>query len=106
MNPSELYSTLNRELENIKEAKTFKYEVPLESEQGGEVIVEGHKVVMLASNNYLGLANHPRIKEAAIRSVDDHDLLLNGQWLILSLLEHLRQALTAINTTLGNLIQV
>ncbi|PYT05999.1 MAG: 8-amino-7-oxononanoate synthase, partial [Acidobacteria bacterium] len=51
MNPSELYATLNRELENIKEAKTFKYEVPLESEQGGEVMVEGHKVVMLASNN-------------------------------------------------------
>src|SRR5207247_7533980 len=71
MNLSELYSTLNRELENIKEAKTFKYEVPLESEQGGEVMVEGHKVVMLASNNYLGLANHPRIKEAAHRGIDE-----------------------------------
>lgn len=71
MNPSELYSTLNRELDNIKEAKTFKYEVPLESEQGGEVTVEGHRVVMLASNNYLGLANHPRIKEAAHRAIDE-----------------------------------
>ena len=71
MNPSELYSTLNRELENIKEAKTFKYEVPLESEQGGEVTVEGQKVVMLASNNYLGLSNHPRIKEAAHRGIDE-----------------------------------
>ena len=71
MNPSELYSTLNRELDNIKEAKTFKYEVPLESEQGGEVVVEGRKVVMLASNNYLGLANHPRIKEAAHRGIDE-----------------------------------
>ena len=71
MNPNELYSTLNRELENIKEAKTFKYEVPLESEQGGEVTVEGHKVVMLASNNYLGLSNHPRIKEAAHRAIDE-----------------------------------
>src|SRR5712692_11527794 len=71
MNPSELYSTLNSELEKIKEAKTFKYEVPLESEQGGEVMVEGRKVVMLASNNYLGLANHPRIKEAAHRGIDE-----------------------------------
>jgi glycine C-acetyltransferase len=71
MNPSELYSTLNRELEAIKEAKTFKYEVPLESEQGGEVTVEGHRVVMLASNNYLGLSNHPRIKEAAHRAIDE-----------------------------------
>ena len=71
MNPNELYSTLNRELENFKEAKTFKYEVPLESEQGGEVIVEGHKVVMLASNNYLGLSNHPRIRAAAHRGLDE-----------------------------------
>jgi len=71
MNPSELYSTLNRELENIKEAKTFKYEVPLESEQGGDVMVGGREVVMLASNNYLGLSNHPRIKVAAHRGLDE-----------------------------------
>ncbi len=71
MNPNELYSTLTRELENIKEAKTFKYEVPLESEQGGLVTVDGKRVVMLASNNYLGLSNHPRIKEAAHRALDE-----------------------------------
>jgi glycine C-acetyltransferase len=70
MNPGEIYSTLDRELENIKEAKTFKYEVPLESEQGGTVTVEGRKVVMLASNNYLGLSNHPRVKDAARRGLD------------------------------------
>src|SRR5829696_8244594 len=71
MNLDELYSTLDRELESLKEAKTFKYEVPLESEQGGEVSVEGHKAVMLASNNYLGLSNHPRIKQAAHRALDE-----------------------------------
>jgi len=71
MNTSELYSTLNRELQNIKEAKTFKYEVPLESEQGGDVMVGGREVVMLASNNYLGLSNHPRIKAAAHRGLDE-----------------------------------
>src|SRR5215211_6688995 len=70
MNPGELYTTLEGELEKIKAAKTFKYEVPLESEQGGEVMVEGREVVMLASNNYLGLANHPRVKEAAHRGLD------------------------------------
>jgi len=71
MNPSELYTTLDRELANIQEAMTFKYEVPLESEQGSSVSVEGHSVVMLASNNYLGLANHPRVKEAAHRGLDE-----------------------------------
>ncbi|MFL6212930.1 MAG: glycine C-acetyltransferase [Blastocatellia bacterium] len=71
MNPNELYSTLERELGQIKEAKTFKYEVPLESEQGGTVTVDHHRVVMLASNNYLGLSNHPRVKEAAHRGLDE-----------------------------------
>lgn len=71
MNPNELYSTLERELDQIKEAKTFKYEVPLESEQGGTVTVDHQRVVMLASNNYLGLSNHPRVKEAAHRGLDE-----------------------------------
>ena len=74
MNPEQLYSTLRDELEQIVEAKTFKYEVPLESEQGGRVKVkrdDGRNVVMLASNNYLGLANHPRVKEAARHGLDE-----------------------------------
>jgi glycine C-acetyltransferase len=71
MNPNELYSTLERELDQIKEAKTYKYEVPLESQQGGTVTVDHHEVVMLASNNYLGLSNHPRVKEAAHRGLDE-----------------------------------
>ena len=70
MDPQQLYDTLDRELDSIKQAKTFKYEVPLESQQGGDVTVDGREVVMLASNNYLGLANHPSIKEAARRALD------------------------------------
>jgi glycine C-acetyltransferase len=71
MNVNEIYNTLAGELENIKAAKTFKYEVPLESEQGGTVTVNHQDVVMLASNNYLGLANHPKVKEAAHRGLDE-----------------------------------
>jgi glycine C-acetyltransferase len=71
MKPEELYTTLETELSKIKDSKTFKYEVPLESEQGGQVRVEGRKVVMLASNNYLGLSSHPRIKDAARRAIDE-----------------------------------
>ncbi|MEW6126120.1 MAG: glycine C-acetyltransferase [Acidobacteriota bacterium] len=71
MQVNELYNTLANELENIKAAKTFKYEVPLESEQGGTVTVGHENVVMLASNNYLGLANHPKVKEAAHRGLDE-----------------------------------
>ncbi len=71
MQINELYNTLDFELSKLKEAKTFKYEIPLESEQGGTVTVDGHNVVMLASNNYLGLANHRRVKEAAHRALDE-----------------------------------
>jgi len=35
-------------------------------------IVDGKKVLMLCSNNYLGLSNHPKVKEAAIRAVQTH----------------------------------
>jgi glycine C-acetyltransferase len=67
---SNLYGALEAELTSAKEQKTYKYEVPIESEQGGLVLVGGKQAVMLASNNYLGLANHPRIREAAQRGLD------------------------------------
>src|SRR4030095_4954072 len=61
----DVYAARSRELDRARQDKTFKIEVPIESEQGGVVTVDGRKVVMLASNNYLGLSNHPRILEAA-----------------------------------------
>ena len=71
MNKAQLYTMLDREMDSIKESKTMKSEVPLESEQGGRVRVAGTDVVMLASNNYLGLANHPRVKLAAHKAIDE-----------------------------------
>ncbi len=41
----------------------------IESPQDPEVIVGGRKLVMLGSNNYLGLTNHPKVKEAAVEAV-------------------------------------
>ncbi len=67
-----LYQALERELEQAKEAKTYKYEVPVDSVQGGVVQANGRQQVMLASNNYLGLANHPRIVAAARKGIDQH----------------------------------
>lgn len=68
----QLYSDLTKELEKAKAEKTYKYEVPIENEQGGTVTVGGKNVVMLASNNYLGLANHPRVREAALKGLKDY----------------------------------
>jgi len=44
----------------------------LESPQDAEVTVNGKRVIMIGSNNYLGLTNHPRVKEAAIRATEKY----------------------------------
>ncbi len=47
----------------------YPYFRVVESEQNPEVIVQGKKMIMLGSNNYLGLTSHPKVKEAAIEAV-------------------------------------
>jgi glycine C-acetyltransferase len=63
-------SYLAAEVEKLREAHTYKVEVALEGPQDRVVKVGGREVVMLTSNNYLGLANHPRVRDAAIRAVE------------------------------------
>ncbi len=66
MNVNELVTA---ELARLEESKTFKYETALQSAQGGVVKVGGKEAVMLASNNYLGMSNHPAVKRAAIGGI-------------------------------------
>jgi 8-amino-7-oxononanoate synthase len=47
----------------------YPYFVPIESEQGTEVLINGRKILMLGSNSYLGLVTHPKVKEAAINAI-------------------------------------
>ncbi len=58
------------ELDRLKEAGLLVRPRTLESPQGARITVDGRKVLNLASNNYLGLANHPRLKEAAHKAID------------------------------------
>jgi len=53
----------------VMAAGLYPYFHVVESEQSPEVIVEGRKMIMLGSNNYLGLTSHPKVKEAAIEAV-------------------------------------
>jgi len=55
------------QLAEIESAGLFKKERIIESEQGAEILVNGGKVLNFCANNYLGLASHPRIREAAER---------------------------------------
>jgi glycine C-acetyltransferase len=68
---NEFLSFLAGEVVKLREAHTYKVEVPLEGPQDRVVKVGGREVVMLTSNNYLGLANHPRVRAAAIRAVEE-----------------------------------
>ena len=50
-------------------AKAYCYYRVIDSAQDPEVVVDGRKLIMLGSNNYLGLTNHPKVKEAAVEAV-------------------------------------
>jgi glycine C-acetyltransferase len=68
-----LLTTLGAELDQMVKAGTLKRELALKSPQGPVVDVEGKgEVIMLTSNNYLGLADHPAIVEAAEKAERDY----------------------------------
>lgn len=50
-------------------AGIYPYFRVIESDQDTEVIINGKKVLMFGSNAYLGLTNHPKVKEAAINAI-------------------------------------
>jgi 8-amino-7-oxononanoate synthase len=56
----------------LKENGHYFFFRKLESPQDSEVIINGKRVIMIGSNNYLGLTNHPRVKEAAIRAIEKY----------------------------------
>jgi glycine C-acetyltransferase len=59
---------LQRELDDLKKQGLYQPLRILGSEQMATSIINGKKVVNLSSNNYLGLANHPKMKEAMIEA--------------------------------------
>ncbi len=56
----------------LRETGNYFFFRKLESPQDAEVIVSGKRVIMAGSNNYLGLTNHPRVKEAAIKAIEKY----------------------------------
>ncbi|MBP1741235.1 MAG: Glycine C-acetyltransferase [Deltaproteobacteria bacterium] len=56
----------------IKELGLYPYFRPISSAQDTEVMIQGQKVLMLGSNSYLGLTNHPEIKKAVQAAVDKY----------------------------------
>ena len=54
--------------QEAKAAGVYPYFRAISSEQDTEVIINGKKVLMFGSNSYMGLTNHPKVKEAAIEA--------------------------------------
>lgn len=70
--------------DSLRSQGLYNYFRSIESAQDPVVTIDGKRVVMLGSNNYLGLANHPEVKAAAIQAVERYGTgcagsrLLNG----------------------------
>lgn len=62
---------ISTELDEIRDAGLYKYERVITSAQGAEITVNGKKVLNFCANNYLGLSSHPKVMEAARKSIDE-----------------------------------
>ena len=60
------------EADRVKEEGLYPYFRPIASAEDTEVIIEGKRVLMFGSNNYLGLTVHPKVKEAAKRAIEKY----------------------------------
>lgn len=65
MSDTRLNEHLKAELEQLKKTGLYKRERKIQTPQGSSIQVNGKEVINFCANNYLGLANHPEIVEAA-----------------------------------------
>ncbi len=61
-----------RMADQVRAMGLYPYFREISSAQDTEVIIDGKKVLMLGSNSYLGLTNHPKVKEAARRAIEQY----------------------------------
>jgi len=64
--------------DDVKKSGLYPYFRPIEENEGPVVQIEGKKMIMAGSNNYLGLTAHPRVKEAAIKAVEKYGTGCSG----------------------------
>ena len=67
-----LQAYLKSELDDLRSQGIFNKPRVLETEQRATVTIDGHEVITLSSNNYLGLTVHPRLREAAIKAIEKY----------------------------------
>ena len=67
-------SYLAEQLEELKQQGLYNNIRTIESAMDGHIRVDGKEVLNFCANNYLGLANHPRLKEGAKRAIDQYGI--------------------------------
>jgi len=55
---------------DAREAGLYPYFVPLTNNEGTEALIGDHYLIMIGSNNYLGLTVHPQVRQAAIEAIE------------------------------------
>ena len=63
---------IDEELANLKETGFYNTIPTMNSPQGASVVINGRRVLNFCANNYLGLANHPRLVEAATQAMQKY----------------------------------
>ncbi len=63
-------ASLRRDLDALKADGLYRWLRQIEGTQGPRMRVDGRETIILASSDYLGLASHPRLKEAARHAID------------------------------------
>ena len=54
---------------DLMESGFYPYFMPLDDTEGTEVTIGDKRLIMIGSNNYLGLTTHPKVREAAIEAI-------------------------------------
>ena len=73
MYTSEFQTQLATTLEEIERDGLFKKESQISSPQDAEITLDdGRRVINMCANNYLGLSNHPEVREAAREAIDEY----------------------------------
>ncbi len=56
----------------------YPYFLPLQDTEGTEITIGGHRLLMIGSNNYLGLTVHPRVRQAAVDAINRYGTSCTG----------------------------
>lgn len=69
-----LFTTAN----DVREAGLYPYFIPLSNNEGSEARIGDHHLIMIGSNNYLGLTVHPKVRQAAMDAIDTYGTSCTG----------------------------